>query len=144
MALNCLLDENMDVEVAHVLTALGSPTTHLTDVCDPSASDREVLEAASEFDALITIDLFRQPNEWQAAKRAMLESVRIVRIRFGSNQHDDTLEQARALLWRWREIEREMEVRPEVRLATLRGRFYGLRFTTLQDLQSMPGPQTSR
>lgn len=141
MAIHCLLDENMDVEVAEVLTLLGSPSRHVTEVCNRSATDQEVLDAAADFDVLITIDLFRQPDEWQAAKAAMLASVRIIRIRFGASQRDDALEQARALLWRWRDIESEMESRPEIRLTTLSGASYAVRFRTVDDVRTMQGPR---
>ena len=140
MVLSCLLDANCDPKVAQVLTALGREAAHVTQLLEPGAPDEDVLAAATDFDVLVTFDLFRQPREWQAAKRAMLDAVRIVRVRFRSTQHDDALEQARGLLWRWREIETEFGSRPEVRLAILTGETFHLRFRTDEELRGMLGP----
>ena len=144
MALSCLLDENFDPKVATILTILGREAAHVTQVLEARAPDEDVLAAAADFDALVTIDLFRQPREWQAAKRAMLAAVRIVRVRFRSTQHDDALAQARALLWRWREIETVFESRPEIRLATLAGETFSLRLSTDGELRAMRGPRADR
>ncbi len=141
MPISCLLDENMDPKVAQILSLRGRSTTHVTDLGLAGASDVEVLKAAASFDVLVTLDLFRQFDEWQAAKRAMLESVRVIRIRFGSAQPDDVLEQMRVLLWRWREIEEALEERPEVRLTTVSGDNVQVRYTTQDDLRTMPGPR---
>ena len=71
MPLRCLLDENVDPGVAQILSILGREATHVTPMLEARAPDDEVLAAAADFDVLVTIDLFRQPQEWYTAKRAM-------------------------------------------------------------------------
>ena len=137
-----LIDENISWRLAEILQLLGRPAVHVRDRLGPSAKDPQVLElAAREFDILLTQDEFRNFESWRAAKRAMLDSLRIVRIRFRSSQRGDRLDQARALLWRLPEIETTLTERPQVRLVTLSGDDFRARFTLAQSLQGMDGPQ---
>lgn len=138
----CLLDEGVSPALVPILTALGHPTQHASDEGLDERPDEELLEAAKGFDLFITLDLHRQLSEWQASRRSMLDAVRVLRIRFRSSQRDDGLEQARALLWRWREIQANLNENPEIRLTTLSGQTYGVRFSTAEDLRAMPGPRT--
>ena len=126
--------------LAEMLTLLGHPSKHVQDVGLSGQSDMALFEAAREYDLFITIDLHRQFTEWWASQRAMLDAVRVIRLRFSSSQPDDGLEQARALLWRWREIESRLRVDPRVRLATLSGQTYKVRFSSSEDISLMPGP----
>lgn len=141
--MRCLLDEGTSPDLAVILTVLGHPSQHARDVGLAGRSDEALLEAARDFDLFITLDLHRQFSEWWASRRAMLSTVRVIRIRFSSSQHDDGLEQARALLWRWREIGERLASDQEVRLVTLSGQTYQVRFSTVDDLSAMPGPQPS-
>ena len=137
-----LLDENIDIRLAIILRALDRSAVHVTEYLWPSVEDTIVLGTAQrEFDILLTSDLFRQQNEWNAARAAMIASLRIVRIRFRARQRREPDEQARALLWRLREIELVLTSRSEVRMVTLSGQDYEARFTTAEALQNMDGPQ---
>ena len=139
--MRCLLDEDTAPSLGEILTLLGHPSQHARDVGLSGKPDEALLAAAQEYDLFITIDLHRQFSEWWASQRAMLGAVRVIRLRFSSSQHDDGLEQARALLWRWREIESRLKQDPEIRLTTLSGQTYKVRFSSFEDIQLMPGPQ---
>lgn len=138
--MRCLLDEDTAPSLGEILTSLGHPSQHATNVGLAGQSDEVVLQAAREDDIFITIDLHRQFSEWWASRLAMLEAVRVIRLRFSSSQPDDGLEQARALLWRWREIETRLSGDPNVRLTTLSGQTYKVRFSSSEQIQRMPGP----
>ena len=138
--MRCLLDEDTAPDLAGILTLLGHPSQHVGDLGLSVSSDQVILEAAKEFDLFITIDLHRQFTEWWASQQAMLDTVRVIRLRFSSSQPDDGLEQARALLWRWREIVSRLEEDPEIRLTTLSGQGYRARFNSVEDIRLMPGP----
>ena len=136
-----LVDENVDIRVAAILRTLDRSAVHVTENLGASANDFLILEtAAREFDILLTRDLFRQQEEWEAARQAMLSSLRIVRIRFRSRITHDPVAQARALLWRLREVESTLAERPQVRLVTLSGDEFVPRYSTVSDLQAMRGP----
>ena len=141
MAYRWLLDQNISPRVAAVLNALGRDATPVSELLDPRERDERIIELAlSEFDVLLTKDLFRQPEERGIALKAMSDSLRIVRIRSRSQQPNDPLEQSRALLWRLREIESTFADRPEVRLVTLAGDDYRARFTLPPTLGPTGGP----
>ncbi len=62
------------------------------------------------------------------------------------SQRDDGLEQARAFLWRWREIHEMLNQDAENRLATLTtlsGQTFQVGFSSVDDLSAMPGPRPS-
>ena len=141
--MRCLLDEGVSPKLAGVLTTLGHPSEHVYDIGLGGASDQAVFEAAKAFDLHIALDLHRQAAEWEAARQAMQNDVRMLRLRFRASQPDDDLEQVRAVIWRWREIEERLASDQEVRLVTLSGQTYQLRLSTVDDLSAMPGPQSS-
>lgn len=98
-----------DDALAAVLTALGHASDHVTTIGLRGAPDDVVAERASEYTALITLDLHRQDAEWIAVNEAMLDSTRVIRLRFGGQERTELLDQARALILKWREWELAIE-----------------------------------
>lgn len=138
--MRCLLDENMSPAVGAMLTEMGHPTLHVSDLDLRSSGDDLVLAAAGNFDALITLDLFRQPSVWRLARRAMLSGVRIIRLRFSASEDDDLPAQLQALRRAWSEVVERMEPNSDVRLAVISRGGELLRFRTTEEIRAMSGP----
>ena len=138
--MRCLLDENMSPAVGAMLTEMGHPTLHVSDLDLRSSGDDLVLAAAGNFDALITLDLFQQPSVWRLARRAMLSGVRIIRLRFSASEDDDLPAQLQALRRAWSEVVERMEPNSDVRLAVISRGGELLRFRTTEEIRAMSGP----
>lgn len=123
-----------------MLTEMGHPTLHVSDLDLRSSGDDLVLAAAGNFDALITLDLFQQPSVWRLARRAMLSGVRIIRLRFSASEEDDLSAQLQALRRAWPEVVERMEPNSEVRLAVISRGGELLRFRTTEQIRAMSGP----
>ena len=135
--MRCLLDENMSPAVGAMLTDMGHPTLHVSDLGLLSSNDGLVLAAAGDFDALITLDLFQQPSVWQLARRAMLSGVRIIRLRFSAGEKDDLAAQLRALRRAWPEVVERMGSDSDVRLAVISQSGELLRFRNVSQIRAM-------
>ena len=138
--MRCLLDENMSPAVGAMLTEMGHPTLHVSDLDLRSSGDDLVLAAAGNFDALITLDLFQQPSVWRLARRAMLSGVRIIRLRFSASEEDDLPAQLQALRRAWPEVVERMGPNSDVRLAVISRGGELLRFRSAEQIRAMSGP----
>ena len=138
--MRCLLDENMSPAVGAMLTEMGHPTLHVSDLDLRSSGDDLVLAAAGNFDALITLDLFQQPSVWRLARRAMLSGVRIIRLRFSASEDDDRPAQLQALRRAWPEVVERMGPEGDARLAIIARDGRRVRFRTTEQIRAMSGP----
>lgn len=114
-----LLDEATVPQLANVLTALGHPSQHVRDIGISGASDQEVVNRARDYDALLTLDLHRQQREWLVVNEAMVLATKVIRLRFGSNQDGGLMDQTRALVMKWSEIEHAVLDHDDARLVTV-------------------------
>ena len=124
-----------------MLTDMGHPTLHVSDLGLLSSNDGLVLAAAGDFDALITLDLFQQPSVWQLARRAMLGGVRIIRLRFSAGEQDDLAAQLRALRRARPEIVERMGPDSDVRLAVISQGGKLLRFRNVSQIRAIRRPE---
>ena len=124
-----------------MLTEMGHPTLHVSDLGLLSSGDGLVLAAAGNFDALITLDLFQQPGVWRLARRAMLSGVRIIRLRFSASEDDDLPAQLQALQQAWPEIVERMGPDSDVRLAVISQGGELLRFRNVSEIRAMRRPE---
>ena len=124
-----------------MLTNMGHPTLHVSDLGLLSSGDGLVLAAARDFDALITLDLFQQPSVWQLARRAMLSGVRIIRLRFSAGEKDDLAAQLRALRRAWPEIVERMGPEGDARLAIIARDGLRVRFRNADQIRAMRRPE---
>ena len=131
----------MSPEVAAALTEMGHPTLHVGDLEMLSSGDGLVLAAAGGFDALITLDLFQQPNIWLVAQQAMLSDVRIIRLRFSASEEDDVPAQLRALRRCWPKIVARMGPEGDARLAVISQEGRRVRFRNPAQIRAMRGPE---
>ncbi len=76
-----LLDEGVATLAAHALVRRGHVADLAVRIGLGAAPDEQVIERAGEYDALVTLDIFRQEDEFRAACLAMLGGLRIVRVR---------------------------------------------------------------
>ena len=116
-----LLDEAMAPGLADILTALGHPSDHISDLGMSGASDEEVVQRAMEYDALLTLDLHRQESEWVAVNNAMLSGAKVIRLRFRGSEVSSLLSQTQSIVRKWSEIERLVMDRDDVRLVVVSG-----------------------
>ena len=114
-----LLDEATVPQLANVLTALGHPSQHIRDLGMSGASDQEVVSRARDYDALLTLDLHRQQREWLVVNEAMVLTTKVIRLRFGSREDGGLMDQTRALVMKWSEIEHAVLDRDDARLVTV-------------------------
>ncbi len=114
-----LLDEAVARGLAGVLTALGHPSDHVSDLGMSGASDEEVVQRALDYDALLTLDLHRQEREWLAVNNAMLAGAKVIRMRFRGSEVSSLISQTQAIVRRWPEIEHSVMERDDVRLIVL-------------------------
>lgn len=124
-----------------MLTEMGHPALHVSDLDLLSSGDDLVLAAAGNFDVLITLDLFQQPSIWRLARRAMLSGVRIVRLRFSASEADDLEAQLQALRRAWPGVVERMESDREVRLTVISRGGELLRFRSAEQIRAMSGPE---
>lgn len=121
-----LLDENMHPDLVALLHARGHEVDHVALLGLAGSTDSEVARIAAAYDLLITFDLYRDQNEWFEIGRALLASIRILRIRLRPRQRGDFAEQSTALLRRWTYIE-NLLLESEVRLLTVSAGGTGVR-----------------
>ena len=131
----------MAPQVAAVLQLLGHPTEHLADLGLEGVADRRMLpEVGRTHELLITKDVFRDEDSWNAAIDVMLDgSLMIVQLRLSAGEYiDELLGQLRALLWHWREIERTMTPGGDIRLAIISGQERAIRFRSSAQVSRWP------
>ena len=116
-----LLDEAMARGLAAVLTALGHPSDHVSDLGMSGASDEEVVQRALDYDALLTLDLHRHEREWLAVNNAMLSGAKVIRLRFRGSEVSSLMSQTQAIVRKWPEIERSVMERDDIRLIVVSG-----------------------
>ena len=138
-----LLDEATDPQLARVLTALRHPSDHVRDLGMSGAADAEVVNRARDYDALVTLDLYRQEDERLAANEAMLSGAKVIRIRFGRREDETLMGQTRALVVRWSEIERAVVEREDIRLITITGSGNNVRARTVEQIADQMADQSS-
>ena len=136
----CLLDENVAHALADRLTELGHPTAHIARLGRAGSVDEEVLELARNFDVLITFDRFLEPKVWHAARQAMLEDVRIIRLKVTASERTDVEAQIQMLQRCLPQIESRMGPDGDARLAIIAQQGRRIRFRTADQLSAMTGP----
>ncbi len=138
--MNCLLDENIAHTVVTALTELGHPTVHIANLGLAGSLDDQVLEIAGRFDALITFDRFLEPSVWLAAQQAMLNDVRVIRLKVTASERANADLQIRALLRCWSQIEARMGPDGDARLAIIAQEGQRIRFRNAAQIRAMSGP----
>ena len=138
--MNCLLDENVAHAVAAALSEMGHPAVHVEELGLAGSGDHQVLELARRFDVLITFDRFLEPPIWHATRRAMLDGLRIVRLKVTASERPDTDLQLRALRRCWPQIEARMGPDGDARLAIIAQGGRRIRFRTADQIRAMTGP----
>lgn len=83
-----LLDENVTPRLARALREFGDHAVHANDADLDATPDPTILgyAAANRYDAIITRDGYDGPSERRAAVDAMRRGLRIVELRFRSNE----------------------------------------------------------
>ena len=83
-----LLDENITPSLARALRRFGDHAVHANNVELDATPDPTILAyaAANRYDAIITRDGYDEPTERRAAIDAMRAGLRIVELRFRSNE----------------------------------------------------------
>jgi hypothetical protein len=104
-----LLDEGIDIRLGGVLRALGHDADHILELGGQGAPDDEVVRLAADYDVLITLDPHRQDAEWVVVNEAMLQTVRVIRMRFTRSEQTSLLDQTRMLVARWRDWEHRIQ-----------------------------------
>lgn len=104
-----LLDEDTDIGLSGVLRALGHEADHIEELGRKGIPDDEVVQLAAQYDVLVTLDLHRQDSEWLVVNEAMLETVRVIRLRFSRGEQTTLLDQTRMLVHRWRDWEYKIQ-----------------------------------
>ena len=139
--MNCLLDENVAHAVAAALSEMGHPTVHIEQLGLASSDDERVLELARRFDVLITFDRFLEPPIWHATRQAMLDGLRIVRLKVTASERPDGDLQMRALRRAWPEVLRRMGPNSDARLAIIAQQGRRIRFRSAEQIRAMSGPE---
>lgn len=113
----------MSPRIVPDLVAAGIPAQHVQGLGLKGASDPTVFASARElgYDAVVTKDRYRQPEERLASLRAMRADLRIVRLTFSPEGpvRDIDANQLALILARRGEIERVIEPDSGVRLLVL-------------------------
>lgn len=138
-----LLDEATVPQLARVLTALGHPSQHIRDLGIAGASDQEVVSRARDYDALLTLDLHRQQREWLVVNEAMVLATKVIRLRFGSKEDGGLMDQTRALVMKWPEIEHAVLDRDDARLITVSNAGSRVRVMTSDEITEMVAERRS-
>ena len=101
----------------------GIPAQHVQDLSMKGAPDPNVFDAALRlgYDAIVTKDHYRQPEERSAALRAMLDGLRIFRLTFSATGpiRDAGESQLQLILAHREELERAIEPDSSTRLLVL-------------------------
>lgn len=137
----CLLDENVAHALADRLTELGHPTAHIARLGRAGSLDEQVFELARDFDVLITFDRFLEPKVWHAAREAMLDDVRIIRLKVTASERTDVEAQIQMLQRCWPEMESRMGPDGDARLAIIAQQGRRIRFRTADQIRAMTGPR---
>jgi predicted nuclease of predicted toxin-antitoxin system len=81
-----LLDQNVPPEITLLFVALDHEADHTSAIGLGRALDPEVAQSARAYDALLTLDNFRQEADWIAVHRAIVEQgVNVLRLRLPKN-----------------------------------------------------------
>ncbi len=138
-----LLDEATVPQLACVLTALGHPSQHIRDLGIAGASDQEVVSRARDYDALLTLDLHRQQREWLVVNEAMVLATKVIRLRFGNKEDGGLMDQTRALVMKWPEIEYAVLDHDGARLITVSNAGSRVRVMTSGEITDMVAERRS-
>lgn len=131
-----LFDENIDAGLPAVLESLGHDARHVGDFA-AGAEDPDVAALAGDYDVLVTLDLHSQVGDWVAVNEAILErGVRVIRLRFGPTEGTEVMDQARALIAKWDEWERDL-FSSDGRLATIQHCGMRVRVATRDEVEEM-------
>ncbi len=106
-----LLFENLDPQIAPLLTAMGHEAVHINSNQGERLTDDLTYVLAERYDALIIIDSHDRGEEWVATYREiMLREIRIVRVKMTHHFSADVLyETARVIMARFEEWIRLLE-----------------------------------
>ena len=121
--MHLLLDENVSPWIVPDLEAAGIPALHVQDLSLKGSPDSHVFDTALRlgYDAVVTKDHYRQPEERLAALRAMLNGLRIFRLTFSATGpiRDADESQLQLILAHREELERAIEPGSATRLLVL-------------------------
>jgi predicted nuclease of predicted toxin-antitoxin system len=103
-SLRILLDENVHPGMALVLNGLGHKTDHVQHLGLSGSSDELLCQVASDYDVFVTLDLHRQTREWLVVYGALVDSIKVLRIRLPRNTtqpREDTAKSLVSHIERW-------------------------------------------
>lgn len=129
----------MPEDMVTVLRILHHEVDHIRQIGASGRKDPEVAALTEQYDVLVTIDLYRQEEDWIAVHRAIVErGIRVLRLRLPKTAVKDSvnLHIVRQLAWRMEEWVAAFTT-TDAALVTLSGADATMRTKTVAEVQEM-------